>query len=224
VKKITLPHKDFILPEIDLSHDEGDPRWHEAGGRDFVPEYNADGKLRHFTWAGLPPGHYAEYYRLCVLEDWQEIAGAYEASPGDVFRAWWYLDHHPVWWKFDQVRTNREEYPANHVCFLQHQGAMAAGWPEITPHKAAPATRSVSEDHALNTELEWWYEFGPGCLDGGCSYHDYKLDGGASSYEECVLQIARKVWYYYGNDRRVADSDEWRSRDIYNGDEYLEED
>ena len=218
-----LEHKDFVLPEVDLSHDEGDPDWHAAGGKGSSPVLREDGSIRHYCWNGLPPGSYAEYYRLCVLEDWQEISEAYEADPDDVLAAWYYLDRHPAFWKFSKNRINREEYPANHVCFLEHEGAMRSGWPDITPHKVNPLTRSIEEDHSLNTELEWWYEFGPSSLEDGHSWHDYKLDGGASSYEECAIRIARKVWYYYGNDRRVIDSEEWRGKDIYDGTEYLEE-
>lgn len=213
-----MKNKDWELPEIDLSHDEGDERWHEAGGHDTTPEYKEDGvTVKWYRWNGLGPGHYKSYYQLCVVGSWAETVTKYEANPDDVHRAWWYIDTHPVFWKFD--RPLHEDYPKNHVSHLVHQGALEEGWPNITPHKVNPKKGKhgrVTRNEKKNTKLQWWYEFGPSDMDGGCKTHDWELDGGADSYEECILAIARKIHKYYGNDRSLVDAGDvyWRNRKI----------
>jgi len=186
-----LPHKEIVLPEVDLSHDEGDG-------------------------IHLKPGHFAEYWRLCFKEAWTETVARYEASPGDVHAAYWYVDGHPAFWQFSQPAN--EEYPVNHISRLEAEGALVhllrdgalrQGWPEIIPFRDEKG-------------IAWGYEFGyrdllpndpsyPGPeFD---TYHDYEFDGSASTYEEAVIEIAKKIWANYGNDRRVVDSKEWRKGD-----------
>lgn len=201
----------IVLPEIDLSHDDGDQSWHDAGGQDMTPEYKEDGTVKHYRWNGLGPGHYAEYWRLCVVESWEETVIGYEHNPDDVYHAWWYVDNHPVFWQFKTERN--KDYPANHVSHLVHGGAFSEGWPAIIPHKVNPDTMRIEKDRSLNTMVEWWYEFGPTDLFGGCKSHDYKLDGGAATYEQCVIEVAAKIHKYYGNDRMLVDrEDYWDNR------------
>ena len=202
-----LPHKEIVLPEVDLSHDEGDPRWHEAGGHWSVPVgWDKGGNVSWWRMTGLAPGFWAGYWPL-IADSWTDTVRAYEAHPDDAFLAWHYLNEHPAFWRFG--REVREELPWNHLGRIQRDGAMVEGWPEITPHKVCPETGCIEDDESLNTRLEWWYEFGPWALEGH-SVHDYELDGGAATYEEAVIEIAKKVWSEYGNDRRVVDSEEWR--------------
>lgn len=182
-----LPHKEIVLPEIPL-----DPPT-DTG--------------RSATW-------WREYWQDCIAGRWTETVAAYEANPEDVFAAWYYLDGHPAFWRF---RKNRAWTPPAHFGNLQYEGAMSSGWPEITPHKVNPATGEVEDDESLNTKLEWWYEFGPWELapddPGDHCTHDYRQDGGAETYEEAIIDIAKKVWTNYGNDRRVVDSEKWRKGD-----------
>lgn len=209
----SLPHKEYALPEVDLSHDEGDPRWHAAGGKGSIPVHDDQGRVLHYSWTGLHPGHYAEYWRLCVAGPWEEAVRAYEASPGDAFSAWTYADCHPVFWKFRGRR--REDYPVNHVSGLTASGALTRGWPEVTPHRVCPETGRHEDDAARNTATQWWYELGPEKLlpdgEGDCPWHDYALDGGAATYEDAVIALARVIYDNYGNDRQVTDSGAWRS-------------
>lgn len=204
-----LPHKDIVLPEVDLSHDEGDPRWHESGGLMSSPEYREDGTVKWYTWNGLPPGHYAEYWQS-VVKDWERQAARYEQDPGNVVHAYYYLDNHPAFWKFENERIH-PDYPVNHVSHLWHECAWEHdGIIRVDPHLVCPETNRIEEDEARNTAVRWWYEFGPVTLFAPHStFHDYLLDGGADTFEECVIQIARKVWENYGNDRRIVDSPEW---------------
>lgn len=180
-----LPHKEIVLPEVDLSLDDD------------------------------PPGHYAEYWRLCFAEAWAESVARFEADPDDVHAAWWYIDGHPVFWQFNQPRP--DEYPRNHISRLEAEGAlthmsrdgaMRRGWPEIIPFR---------DDNGI----AWGYEFGKRTLF-EVSYppfsdipvfdvwHDWKLDGWEKTYELAVIAIAKKIHENYGNDRRVVDGEEWR--------------
>jgi hypothetical protein len=201
-------HKDYVLPEVDLSHDEGDPRWHEAqrsgeklGAMGATPLYREDGTIRAYRWNGLPPGHYREYWQLCVVETWAKLVTDFEGNPDDVHAAYWYIDSHPVFWAFEQVRN--DDYPANHVSRLEHEGALVhRSWPEIAPHR---------DDEGLI----WCYEFGKRDLfknEHGfhASWLDHLLMGHAGTYELAVIEIAGKIHENYGNDRQVVDSEEWR--------------
>ena len=206
-----MDHKEYILPQADLSHDEGDPRWHDAqasgeelGARGATPVYAEDGTVRHYRWNGLAPGHYRGYWQLCVEEEWDRLTRRYEENPDDVHAAYWYLDSHPVYWEFSG--TIHPDWPENHVSRLNHSDAWLRNMIEITPHKVNPDTEHTEDDSALNTAVRWWYETGPSDLTGGCRWHDTDLDGGAFTFELAVIEVARKIHDRYGNDRRTADS------------------
>ena len=216
---MSLPHKDYVLPDVATGPDEGDPRWHEAhlpgketGAMGSTPLRNEQGEIYAYQWNGLEPGFWRGFWRDVIADEWARIVAEYEAEPDDAFAAWHYLDHHPVFWRFTD---RRENLPVNHVGRLEHEYAMTRGWPEITPHKVNPETGHIEDDKKLNTRLEWWYEFGPWPLgvegdEHRCAWHDHKLDGGAATYEQAVTEMALKVWTHYGNDRQVVDSEEWR--------------
>jgi hypothetical protein len=200
-----MEHKTYTLPEINLSHDEGDPRYLAEGPT--TPVLNDKGEVYAYRWNGLHPGHYAEYYRLCIVEEWERIVTEYESNPDSSFHAWYYIDNHPMFWEFHPHKG----FPVNHVSVLLHNGAWSRGWPEITPHMVCPATNIIEDDDELNTRLEWWYEFGRNALfpdkDGvQIPTHDCEMDGGASTYEEAVVAIAGKIHEHYGNDRVIADA------------------
>lgn len=199
-------HKDYILPEVDLSHDEGDPRWHaaqllpETGAMGSTPLYREDGTIRAYRWNGLEPGHYAEYWRLCVVEQWAETVARFEENPEDVYSAYWYLDSHPVYWKFN-LNGRHKDYPDNHVSHLEHDNAWERNSIWIKPGRDEEG-------------LHWSYETGQWDLfpvdhGGGepfqAHYHDHHLDGHAATYEQAVIVLAGKVWSSYGNDRRIVD-------------------
>lgn len=190
-----LPHKPYVLPEVDLSGDEGDPRWHESGGQQ-TSAVMKDGKIVHYRWNGLPPGHHKEYWRLCIVDHWASLVAKFESDPYDVHAAYWYIDNHPVFWQFGE-KWGENDLPDNHISFLDHEGAMTRGWPEVTPH---------IDDNGLF----WAYEFGARMLypdENGWrgSFHDWKLDGTAATYEIAVIDIAGKIHEHYGNSREVVD-------------------
>ena len=195
-----LPHKEYVLPSVDLSHDEGDARWHEAG--EDATAIMQDGEIIHYRWNGLAPGHYQEYWRLCVVDHWAELVRRYEENPEDTYAAYWYIDNHPVFWQFGE-QADDDDRPADHVSCLEHEGAMTRGWPEITPH-------------ADEGGLFWSYEFGPRLLTPDVngfrgSVHDWQLDGTSLTYELAVLAVAGRLHMHYGNSREVVDSPGWRN-------------
>jgi hypothetical protein len=199
---VNLPHKEYVLPAADLTPREDDLE-QVARGR---------------TWRGRSSD--AEYWDLCVARPWAAQVEAYEASPDDTHAAFYYLDDHPAFWRFRDQPADAA-VPANHVSLLEHGYAFWHGAIEITPHRVNPATGRQEEDPALNTRLEWWYEFGPADLlprdEAGMPvqghWHDYLLDGGTATYEQAVIDIALKVWTNYGNDRAIIDTDRWREGD-----------
>lgn len=201
-----LEHKPWVLPDIDLSHDEGDPRWHADGAT--TPLRNATGEVYAYRWNGLEPGHYASYWQLCVVDAWTEKVRRFETDPQDVYAAYWYIDAHPAFWAFHKPLY--PDYPDNHVSRLDHGDAWQRGVNLIAPYKVNPVTRHIDEDETLNTQLEWWYEICPRNLAQGWAWHDYTLDGGTATFEGAVLDIARKVHESYGNDRTVIDSPQWQ--------------
>jgi hypothetical protein len=210
-----MKHKKIIFPEIDLSHDDGDKKWHDAGGEEMTPVYREDGTIRHWTWNGLPPGFWAGYWKTNIKGEWARLVRNYETNPDDVHHAWWYVDMHPVFWEFTKKR--HEDYPEKHLANLEHEDAWRKGWPVITPHKVNPETMHVGKNRKKNTHIRWWYEFGPTDLScvGCCKSHDYQLDGGGDTYEQCVLAVARKIHKYYGNDRSLVDAEGyWENRKI----------
>lgn len=217
-------HKDYVLPEILLDPDEGSESWHLAQAATpppddesgtFTPVPGPDGKVHRYTWNGLQPGFWHDYWQDCIVDPWAKTVAGYEADPDDVQSAWLYLDYHPAFWHFD--KKTRDSYPPTHLGRLKYEHNILEGWPEIIPHKVCPETDAIEDDHSLNTRLQWWYEFGPWNLfpdeHGTYAIHDYKLDGGADTYEQAILDVARKVWENYGNDRQVIDSEEWRKGD-----------
>lgn len=199
-----MNHKEIIFPDIDISHDEGNPEYIANGMS--TPLHNADGEIYAYKWNGLPPGHYTEYFNLCVKEQWTDTVKAYETHPDDIYNAWWYIDTHPVFWRFDQ--QIHEDYPRNHVSRLRHGGALNEGWPDIRPYMVDPETGKFGDG-----KLIWEYEFGHWPLhpDDNCGshipFHDPELDGDAETYEQAIVAIAKKIHDSYGNDRRIVDGE-----------------
>jgi hypothetical protein len=206
---VSLPHKDYTLPVPDLS-----------------PRPDNQGRLARRAGRGND----ADYWNLCIAPRWAALAAAYEASPGDAYAAWHYLDSHPAFWEFGQQSAAEvllDRRPRNHVSLLEYEYAFQRGAVEIIPRKVNPATGYPDEQADLNTRLEWGYEFGPMNLlprndgsgpahgdwrnDGsgpahGDWHHDWPLDGTAATYEQAVIDVALKVWTHYGNDRVIVDA------------------
>lgn len=183
---MALPHKDIVFPEVDLSDDGGDPRW-----RGEKMERGEDGYYHYRR----PPGAHAEHWKH-TRETWEEIVRAYEATPDDFRSAWFYLDHHMIYWKF----YPGARLPVNHIVHLQDDYGFGSdsivvgvsdvdGYPNVwleTGHSEMFPSESLKGQHT-----QW---------------RDPALDVRAGTYEKAVVKLARLVWEKYGNDRRIADA------------------
>jgi len=138
-------------------------------------------------------------------EEWWKRVKAFEANPDSVYNAYWYVALHPMFYSFHPWKNHRKDgVPAVHERHLDHE----SGWKyaRITPHMVNPKDRRISDDEHLNTKIEWWYEFGPTLWDNdygrGCSGMDHKLMGGARTYDEAIVKVAKAIHRGYGNDRK----------------------
>lgn len=199
---MTLPHKDIVFPEVDLSHDEGDPEW---AGTDIVPVPGQS----HYRWL-RPPGLHAQVWGY-TQADWQEAAAAYEAEPESFYASWYYLNNHPVYWRFHP----HEGHPPNSTVFLEHEYGFGSDAINVMVVRVCAKCRRIhEEDGPYEEKTEIWLETGkwdmlPGRNHPGHTHwHDTELDCGGDTYEEAVVKLARLVWEKYGNDRRIADADD----------------
>lgn len=191
-----LPHKDYVLPEVDLSHDEGDPDW---DGRHFVPIEGRSGS----RWVS-PPGVAARAWEA-TQESWKEIVYDYEFNPDDFYNSWHYLEDHPMFWEFRDHKV--DDWGPNHY----HRLFIGCGIPncvDVMVVKVNPETGKI--DDGLNTKTMIWLEAGPSSLFSN-EYgfhdrsHDIALDCGADTFEAAITILARLIWENYGNDRRICD-------------------
>ena len=92
--------------------------------------------------------------------------------------------------------------PRRHARNLETGCGFAMGSIDITVARVNPADGRISDDPALNTQVEFWFETGEWPWDrDGVQYHNWRLDGRAPTYEEAVIKLAKRVRKWYGNDR-----------------------
>jgi hypothetical protein len=79
----------------------------------------------------------------------------------------------------------------------------------VRPAKVNPETGSVSEDPTKNTKLEFWAEvFIAGSWGADCTnVHDYLCDTGGDTYEQAIVNVAKKIYERHGNDRAALDKE-----------------
>lgn len=139
--------------------------------------------------------------------DWEreraESAAAYDADPDDLYAAWWYLHHHPIF--------TSSEHGFPETTFPRDV------WFHVT--KVHPISRRV-EGGARDTETEVWVEAGPwetgeelaaACGDeafasqypDGVPTHDPALDGGGGSIDDAIVKLAARVAARYGHTSRA---------------------
>lgn len=183
-----LAHKDYVLPEVDLSQDQGDPEW---AGESMVPE---PGRTT-FRWLRAP-GAYSQMWQG-IQDEWRCIVEDYERFPADFGRAWHYVDSHPAFWTF--TGPSSSGLPSGHVVLLEHSWGM---------HRAVDVSVGrVDEDLPAMVGLEAGRVSLHPDEYGHITCHDYDLDTLEPTYEQAVISLARKVWESYGNDRRICDAD-----------------
>lgn len=191
-----LAHKDAVMPPVSVSGDEGD--------EPLPGEQREEG-----VWY-REPGTYAQSLAF-IWEAWERIAAEYEANPGGFYESYHYLNEHPAFWHF--TRGGGGGLPPDHVARLSHSDGLRACM-DFDVVKADPETGGISEDASRNTAARVWFEFGKhDWPPEDHTWHDWRLDDGAATYEGAVILAARKVWENYGNDRRIVDSPDWNGGD-----------
>lgn len=193
-----LKHKDWKLPKIPAK----DPKWRK---KDHVAYVVSEGKFKKDKKTVIGDKRLYVDLQGYRENDWRERLLAFEANPNSVFNAYWYVREHPMFWTFDMRFKDR--FPLVHEAHLIHEN----GWNYvlISPHMVNPKDNRISNDEHLNTKTEWWYEFGPTLFKNdfggmGISGHDWKLDGGAKTYDQAIIKVAKSIHKHYGNDRRVV--------------------
>lgn len=164
------PKKPIVFPEIDTS---GEPVSMMA--QDW-PTLYAD------IWAG-------------TRREWTQTVIAYEENPEDLYRVWWWLTRHPIFWYF-----GREE--KRHVSTLAETRGVHEGI-EFQPAMVNKVTRKT-EGPWEDRELEFWVEVFPTSLTRGSNdirLHDTELDTGAPTYEAAMIKVAKMIYDRHGNDR-----------------------
>jgi hypothetical protein len=134
--------------------------------------------------------------------EWDETVRAYETNPGSFYNAWHYLEAHPIYWRLMHAPEDASK-PA-------HWRNVDDGWGvafnvSMYVMRVHPETRKVTGDPALNTHTEIWLETGENGWPDNSSYHNYRIDCVADTYEEAIIRMARRVHSHYGNDRRRCD-------------------
>jgi hypothetical protein len=179
---VSLEHKEWVLPELDTSGDDGDPDWTPADDAAFgciFPE--GSGELMTLR---RRPGAWARR-AVSIREEREHAVAAYEAGPDDLAAAWLWLDRHPVFWNF------RPGWPRNHVRLITESGGVAAGL-DLFPSTAAGRT-VIRYEVIVSPDIHAW-----------------ELDGGGSTWEQVILEAARSIHGTYGNDRTGIPVPAWQ--------------
>jgi hypothetical protein len=175
----TTPKKPIVWPEIPC---EG------------VIDLNLGSKEREKTrWGDIQ----------AMREDrWRQIVLAYEEKPEDFWVAWHWLNEHPLFYQCHRDFHERG--------LVENRGILD-GCVEVIPVKFNPETGRVSEDATKNTRMEFWVEVFPRAMRpsrSGISLHDHPRDTGGDTYEQAIINVAKKIYDHHGNDRATLD-EEW---------------
>lgn len=100
----------------------------------------------------------------------------------DFYEAWWFLVEHPAF-KITNFRGTFEE------CLC------------IDVQKINPVTGKKEKNEKLNTKVEVWLECGRYMFDEPLKRfipcHDIRLDCGGTTFEEAIINLAKKVKQFY---------------------------
>lgn len=136
-------------------------------------------------------------------ENWANTVKAFEANPS-FYNAYMWLQYHPLFYWFGHGR--HETVQVHEKYLIDDRGLSDCGL-EFSVQRVDPETEAVSDDPARNTAVRFWYEvcitkWGTGRDE---RVHDWPRDGGAPTYEEAVIQAAKKIHAKYGNGRHKFD-------------------
>lgn len=194
---IPLARKPISLPMIPCENNEPEPDWHQLLHR------HCDDTSAH-DWESLYQS--IQEHRI---ESWEKTARTFEATPGDFYNAWNYLDSHPVFWRF-HGEGQRPTAERIHERYLMHDRRLMDSI-TIDAVKVNPNNHRVADDRELNTLTQVWIEMGkwgwPGTETGDphnrdAHWHDPDLDCGGDTVEQAIITAAIHLHTAYGNDRQ----------------------
>jgi hypothetical protein len=200
--KLPLPHKDYELPQVPCHTTQQAAKDHAQ----LLDQLSGTFAVTEDETADVARNLYGRMQKY-RLERWAQLVAAYEADPRDVYACWNWLNEHPLFWQ--HAKKPMPGLPAVHESTLITDQGMIEGF-EFRPVKVDPETHRISSDDTKNTATEIWYEVFPSHWPSAyrtCRFHDYRLDGGAPTYEQAIITAARTLWDTYGNDRRTFDAD-----------------
>ena len=77
---------------------------------------------------------------------------------------------------------------------------------DIEVVKVNPLTKCIEDDENLNTEVNVWLECGK--YSKNIRWHDINLDCGTDTFENAIIELAKLVKEYYGDEYIWNDDDE----------------
>lgn len=149
--------------------------------------------------------------------DWARALKAYEKNPTEFYVAWDFLAEHPA---------NR--HPENHFSMWCENFDVMVAKVDPETHRVesrfSKKGKNLGSDPGRNTLTEVWVEWGPWVMPSkddpyiskyGMRSHDYRVDTGAETFEQAVINLAHNVWMLYRdkadtpNDAKLKKKDRW---------------
>lgn len=98
--------------------------------------------------------------------------------------AWDFLNNHECFSEIIEIGLNKYRINKFSECLI------------IDVVKVDPNTETINDDDRLNTCTQVWLECGT--YDKDTKIHDIRLDCGANTFEEAIIQLAELVKKHYG--------------------------
>jgi len=111
----------------------------------------------------------------------------------DFYNAWWFLNEHPLFTDWEQVKLMDGVDAKYCIDFLNCLC--------IDVVKVNPKSKRICNKDKLNTLTQVWLECGgiewDDNFDTYVHCHDIRLDCGADTFEEAIIKLANLVQKYY---------------------------
>lgn len=130
-------------------------------------------------------------------KDWGRVLKAYLANPTDFYRAERFMECHPA--------NQRFKWGCPESWWHQN-----LWWCAVVVN---PATGRIEKDKHLNTRVEVWVKWGPYMESIDMGSHDPRVDTGATTFEQAIINLAHNVWTLYRDLPTVDDSEKLKKKD-----------
>lgn len=112
----------------------------------------------------------------------------------DFYEAWWFLNEHSAFtYKHHDYKNHEFSFGTFHDCF------------NIEVVKVNPTTKQIDDNEKLNIKVEVWLECGKYVYEEHIGNytpcHDVRLDCGADTFKDAIINLANLVRKYYGSKR-----------------------